>query len=533
MIRRRAGLAALAALPLGVLAIFFVLPLGGMLGRGLRPDGRLDLGGAWDVLTRPRIAKVLWFTLWSSTVATLITVLLGVPLAYTLYRLRFPGRTVLRALVIVPFVLPTVVVGIAFRTLLSASGPLGFLGLDGTRTAIVAVLVFFNIAVVVRTVGTAWDGLDRRPAEAAATLGAGPAQVFRTVTLPALRPAIASGAAVVFLFCATAFGSVLMLGGQRFATVETEIYLQTTQFLDLRAASVLSVLQVLVVVVLLFGTTRVGGGTVGRSPAAPRRPVRGDVPWLVLTGVVVAALVTPMVTLVVRSLQLRGSWSTAGYRRLGGVAGAALGNSLLTALAATAVSLVLALLIAVVITRPARTRGERRLFRLLDGLFTLPLGVSAVTIGFGFLITLDRPPLDLRSSALLVVIAQALVALPLVLRVIVPALRAIDDRRRQAAATLGAGPLRVFATVDLPIVGRPVLAATGFAFAVGLGEFGATSFLALPDRQTLPVLIYDTIGRPGAENFQLALAASVLLSAVTVAIMVAVEQLRVGSVGAF
>ena len=77
-----------------------------------------------------------------------------------------------------------------------------------------------------------------------------------------------------------------------------------------------------------------------------------------------------------------------------------------------------------------------------DGVFMLPLGVSAVTLGFGFLITLDEPPLDLRDSPLLVPIAQALVALPLVVRILAPVLGGVDDRLRQAAATLGASPWR-------------------------------------------------------------------------------------------
>jgi thiamine transport system permease protein len=170
---------------------------------------------------------------------------------------------------------------------------------------------------------------------------------------------------------------------------------------------------------------------------------------------------------------------------------------------------------------------------VLDALFMLPLGVSAVTIGFGFLITLDRPPLDLRNSSILVPVAQAMVALPLVVRTVAPVLRSIDDRQRQAAASLGAGPVRVLASVDLPLVWRPLLAATGLAFAVSLGEFGATSFLARPDFPTLPVVIFHLIGRPGTENFGMALAASVLLAAVTVAVMGLVERLRVGSVGAF
>ena len=98
-------------------------------------------------------------------------------------------------------------------------------------------------------------------------------------------------------------------------------------------------------------------------------------------------------------------------------------------------------------------------------------------------------------------IAQAMVALPLVVRTITPVLRSIEPRQRQVAASLGAAPWRVLATVDLPVAWRPLLAATGFAFAVSLGEFGATSFLAREDRPTLPVVIYRLIGQPGPANF--------------------------------
>src|SRR5512141_1211359 len=148
--RSGAGVAALAILPLAVLSVFFVLPVAGMVARGFAPDGRLDVAGVLEVLARPRVHRVLWFTLWSAGLATACTVLLGVPAAYVLYRLRFRGRGLLRAFVLMPFVMPTVVVGVAFRTLLASSGPLGGLGLDGTPAAIIAAMVFFNLAVVVR-----------------------------------------------------------------------------------------------------------------------------------------------------------------------------------------------------------------------------------------------------------------------------------------------------------------------------------------------------------------------------------------------
>ncbi len=281
MDRRRLGLtvptrarlvAVLAAVvPAAVLTVFVVVPLIGMLDLGLRPDGQLDLESVAATLTRPRVLEVLWFTAWSSAAATALTVVLGVPTAYALYCLRLPGRGFLRVLVTAPFVLPTVVVGVAFRGILAPSGPLGFLGLDGTATAIVLALVFFNVSLVVRAVGPWWARLDPRREQAAAALGASPLQVLRTVTLPALVPVVVSAATVVFLFCATAFGVVLTLGGSRYSTVETEIYFLTTRLLDLPAAAALSLLQLLVVVTLLALTAFTGRGRPShRALGAPR-----------------------------------------------------------------------------------------------------------------------------------------------------------------------------------------------------------------------------------------------------------------------
>ncbi|GAA3815963.1 iron ABC transporter permease [Nocardioides panacisoli] len=550
---RRLAYVVLAAFPLAVLAVFFLLPVGGMLQRGVWPDGRFDPGSVLEVLARPRTARVVWLTVWTSTLATALSIALGLPAAYVLHRLRFPGRSIVRALTLVPFVLPTVVVGVAIRQLVAPSGVLGFLGVDGTPPAIVFGLVFFNVAVVIRTVGAAWEGLDRRPGDAAAALGARPWQVFRTVTLPALRPALVAAASVVFLFCATAFGVVLVLGGAHYSTVETEIYYLTVDYLDLPAAAALSLVQLVAIVVLLVVAARlraVPDPTVRRSLAAPTRPGRADLPALVVTALVLVAVAAPIAALVVASFRVDGSWSLAAYRALrdSGHASAAdgaggglflvpvteaLSNSLAIAVDATWMSMLLGTTVAVLVTRRVRTRAGRITRGGFDALFMLPLGVSAVTLGFGFLITLDQPPVDLRSSPLLVPIAQALVALPIVVRTLVPVLGGVDDRQRQAAASLGAGPIRTLLTVDLPILWRPLLAAAGFAFAVSLGEFGATAFIVRPDTPTLPVFIFRLLEHPGPLNYETAMAGSVVLAVLTAAVILVVERLRVPLIGAW
>ena len=542
MSRRLLGLAALAAVPVLAMVAFFVVPVAAMVSLGLGADDASP-AGALEVLTRERTHRVVLFTLATAAAGTLLSVVLGLPAAHVLHRTALPLRGAVRAALLVPFVLPTVVVGVAFRQLLRDGGPLGALGLDGTPVAIVLGLVFFNVAVVIRVVGSAWESLDPRPAQAAATLGASPATVFRTITLPALRPAVVSAATVVFLFCATAFGIVLTLGGARYATVETEIWLLTTTLFDLQAAAALSLLQLVVVAVLLLAARRARTvAPTARRSTPPRRPGRADAVPLGATLLLLLYVALPVAALVGGSLRVDGRWSLANYTALTTTGDqqallvpvtAALLNSLRTAVDATWMALGTGLLVALVVTRRSRSATERRVRGVLDGFFMLPLGVSAVTLGFGFLVALDQPPLDLRDSPLLVPVAQALVALPLVVRTLVPVLAGIDDRQRQAAASLGAGPLRTLATVDVPVLWRPLLAGAGFAFAVSLGEFGATSFLARDDAPTLPVVIFRLLGHPGESNYGMALAASCVLAATTALVMLLVERLRVPSLGAF
>ena len=151
----------------------------------------------------------------------------------------------------------------------------------------------------------------------------------------------------------------------------------------------------------------------------------------------------------------------------------------------------------------------------LDALVMLPLAASAVMLGFGFVLAFDEPPLEFRRSAWLVPVAQALVAAPFVVRILAPSLRSIDERLREAAAVLGASPARVRREIDLPLVLRALGVAAGFAFAISLGEFGATVFVARADWPTVPVAIFRFLGRPGAVNAGQAAALSVVLMALT------------------
>ncbi len=523
---------ALAAVPLAYLGYFFVYPLVRIIGRGLAGGNAFG-----EVLTDGDLVGVAWFTLWQATLSTALTFVVALPGAYVIARYDFPGKRLVRALVTVPFVLPTVVVASAFLALLGPNGVAG-VRLDRTIWAILIAHVFYNYAVVVRTVGGLWAHLDPRLEEAARILGASRWQAFRSVTLPLLRPALAAASSIVFLFTFTSFGVVLLLGGARHATLEVEIYRQTTSFLNLGVAAALAVLQLLGVAAILFAYSRYQER---RSVQLNLRPVReaarrprGLRERCVVAGnlgVMALLLGTPLVVLAGRSFDTDGGPGLGFYRALsaaGGDAGQfvpateAIRNSVAFAVGATSLALVVGLAGAAVI---AHRRGG--LSRWFDALLMLPLGTSAVTIGFGFLIALDRP-VDLRTSILIIPIAHSLVAVPFVVRAVVPVMRSIRHHLREAAAVLGAPPDRVWREIDLPLISRAARVGAGFAFAVSLGEFGATAFIARPDAPTMPIAIFRFLGRPGAANFGRAMAMSTILMVVTAAVVLAIDRFRTG-----
>ncbi|WP_419841708.1 ABC transporter permease [Candidatus Poriferisodalis sp.] len=574
--RRRAvaafGWTAAAVPPIAFMAVFFAYPVLTVVA-----DGFAGLG---EVLGRPAIRGVLWFTVWQAVVSTVLTLAVGVPAAAAWARLRPRSRRIVRAVVTVPFVLPTVVVAGAFEAVFERFGLRGgALSLRHSVWAILAAHVFFNYAVVVRTVGSWWTGLDGRNVDAAAVLGATPLRAFRYVTWPLLRPAVAVAATVTFLFSFTSFGVILVLGGPARATVETEIYRYAITRLDFATASALALCQLAAVAALvaLAGVVERRRASVRRAPrsAAPQRH-RGVIAVNAALGLIL--LGAPLMSLVERAFATGDGYGVANFTALArrvqllpATALEALGHSLgFAAIAALIAAVVGALASSVIVggrtvgnrrlratapieacagetdeaesqagcyrsRRPRRALGRpsRRLRRrgglriVLDIGSTLPLGVSAVTVGLGMLLALDVPPLDFRTAWWIIPVAHALVGMPFVVRTLVPTLRSIDHRLREAASVLGATPLRARREVDVPIASRALAVGAAFAFAVSLGEFGATAFLPRrPDTLTAPLALYRLLGTPGAALRGQAMALAVVLMVVTAASVLVIEGMR-------
>ncbi|MCP3934081.1 MAG: iron ABC transporter permease [Actinomycetia bacterium] len=509
--------------------------------RGFSHDGGFDMSTTIDVLTSHRWWRVAWFTTWQAVVSTVATLAVGIPIAGVLARYDVPASRLVRALTTVPFVMPTIVIATAFIAVFDSLGPVGD-ALKNSAAAVILAHVYLNLAVVIRALADPWSRLDHSVEEAARTLGMGAIRTVMTVTLPRLRLAIGAAAAIVFLFTFTSFGIVLFLGGPTRTTLEVETYIQTTSYLQLDVASVLALTQISIVVATLATqrllTNRAATAQQMAAPAKLRRPISGprDVGLVLATvGAATVVLLAPMFVLVWRSVRLDGAFTLSNYARLWDTSTVMLATpaeAIWNSFSIAVVAMLLALTIGTLATIGV-AYGEGWIASILDTALMVPLGTSAATLGFGFLIALDEPPLDLRTSAALVPIAHALIGIPFVMRLLVPTVRSIDPKLRETALLLGQSRLQVWIRVDAPVVKRALFAAAGFAFAVSLGEFGATAFIARPDRPTIPTAIMRYLGRPGPTNVGQAMAMATILMVVTTVAVAAIETNRVNNTGDF
>lgn len=493
------------------LGVFAAIALAaGVLGPLLALALRTWDAGAGRTFLDPQVWGVVGRTTLQAAASTLGAVLLGAPAAWALARPELPLRRVWRALFVVPFVLPSLV---AATAVLAWVGPRGLLGIDLRDGWWVIILAhaFYNVGIVARIVGGHLEGAAPRLLEAAAALGASPWRRAWRVTLPTAAPALVASAALVYLFCFTSFGVILVLApAPTFATLEVEVYRRVARTFDLGGASALALLQLGLVLLLAQPYLR-AQARMARGVARVAAPARGALRWPALLAVAPAGLLValPLAALFALAAAPPGGASLSGAVRslttpsvVVGLTDAptALANSLRFGVAATVMALLLGGAVALAV--------ERGGWRWLDAFGLLPWAVSAVTLGLGLLLVAPA----LASGAWGVPLAHGLLATPLVARVGVAALAGVPRAWREAAATLGASPLRTLRRLDLPATRAAWASAAAFAFAASLGEFGAALLLRRPETTTLPVAIAERLGRPGAASYAEALALAALLA---------------------
>lgn len=462
-------------------------------------------------------AHLQWRVGWTllQALATCVACLvLGLPMAWVLARLDFAGRRLWQRALMLPFVVPTLVAALG---VLSLWGPRGWLGaplaqagwsLESSPWLLLLGNLFFNLSLVVRA---GMDGLAQVSAQRVAvarTLGATPWRVFWRVEWPVLVPWLVSALCLVFLYCFTGFGLALVLGGQRWATVEVEIYTLIAHELALGRAASLAVAMLALTGGVAWGYAWVERRLASSARITPvlRRPLQGLAAWawwglalstwLLLCGAPLLALLWQAVQAVLQ-----------------GQGGAVLGEAdtwlaLRNTLQFTAMALALATGLGLLHALAGHAlRRWPRLGLAWRASAYAPLVVSPVALAFGLLLLY---PQWLASLPLLVA-AYALLAYPFVAKALTGALDALPDAYAQAAATLGARPVRVWVRVTLPLVAPALRRGMAFAAATMLGEFAVSLLLSRPEWLTLTTLIYQRLGRPGSANMDAALVLSAML----------------------
>ncbi len=471
------------------------------------PIGRVVIQGI-GLSTNPAIG----FTILQALLSTLLAIVLALPIATLLYRREFFGSRVLQGIIAVPFLMPTIVVAIAlddyqrfFRDIFDVFTA----GLIGILVA----HVFLNMGLIIRAVGSRIASLDEHQIEAAKLDGADGLRLWREIIFPQLRSTIAASSVLVFLYSATSFGIIMLLGGGTIETIETEIFIEALRNLDIAEASRLAFAQTVITLAAFAVSIRLGNISIDSDSGMVSKLKISDIPLLVFSGVVVFALyLIPTSSIFIKAFSVDGVFGLQNFLNLAGTGTRDLlnisvleagGNSLRNMLIASIASM----LIAMAVARASRDR------QWLAIPFLLPLGISAVVIGLGYLVGFAGIPVlsELRASWLIVPLSQVVIALPLAIRLLQSAFGSIPRELTESAELDGAGDSQRLRLIELPLIAPAWRNVLAFVALISLGEFSAASFLATGDQATITTLLFRLASRPGGENFGMAMATSALI----------------------
>ncbi len=501
---RWAGLPYLAPIVVFVL-VFAIAPVAILFATGLERGG--GLGGFASVVTQAANLATVRNSLVQGALSAAVALALGYPAGVYLARYAWPGRSIVRALVLVPFLLPSLVVVLAvvdlFGTggLLSAAWPsLGWFG-HGVP-GIVAVNLVFNVPVVVLFTALGCESAPAALEESVAALGGSPARAYRDVWCGPSLAGAAAGALLTFLFSALAFAAPIVLcGSPRCYTLEAQVYSLDFSQLNSTAASLLALAMVLLLVLptvaYILVSRRLSGSGWPARRTRPRTREGGPVAIALaaVSAAVWAGIVIVLGAVLYRSVVPGGRegfgapWADLFSPRTADALGLSVlgvvGNTFGFALLASSVALVLALVAAVAL------RSRPRLGRPLAAYLFVPLLISPVLLAFS-LAQFWRPILGGETMVwILIAVSQATLALPFVMQSLEIPLFALPGTANESARALGASSWQAFWDADLPFASSGLLVAGLFAFAIGFGEFTATNFLVTTQYTTLSVAAYE------------------------------------------
>ena len=526
------------------LTIFFYVPLLTILKESFLRGDSFTLANYLDVLTKSVVVSSIQFTFIESILSTLASVILGLPIALILTKYRFKGKSVYESLLLVPFILPGMVVGLAFLLLFNPNGIIpSFFEIIGFRleqslwsfVGIIMAHAYYNSPLVAVMTTSVWRRVDPEIEEVAETLGAHGFKKFVKITMPLIMPGLLSSSLLTFIFSFSSFEVVLLLGNFRFRTIEVEIYHLFRNRLDFSGASSLATVQLIIIILLtwLYFTSIQKYTDIRKSGKVSKvfeEHLFKTSKKNLLLGIYLVFFsifqIFPLAMTLFYSVYdpVKDQFTLSGFSSvfstdynpyLGSSPISAPINTIIFSVITASISLLLGLI-------SAYATKEGGLLSLISNIAVfVPLATSRLTIGLGMILAFGSIGVLYQDTRPLIIASHIMIAYPFTTRSILNGLSKIDPYVIESAETLGAKPLKRFVKVDVPILSPSLAVATSLAFATSLGEFAATNILYRGNFPTLTVLIYVMLS---GRRFVSASAAAFILITMSFLVFLAIRK---------
>jgi thiamine transport system permease protein len=480
-----------AVIPIVLIFIFLLFPVVSVLVSSFYDGSKFTLEFLGTILRDKLYYGFFGFTFSQALLSTFITLLIGIPVGYIFGKYNFPGRKIAKAIFTVPFVLPTVLVGMGF---LSLFGENGFLG--SQFLSIVLAHAFFNIPLVVHYFSSYYRTFDQNIINAAKTMGSKGFHRFFRVFLPLFLPPILSASILTFIYCFMSYGIVTILSSS-YKTLEIQIY---SDYLFERAEGVGSALALIqlffiltiVIAYLLIMRFQTRRQIVSKTEIYPlekfkfnkllKKPNYIPLFLVFVTGLVFE--LAPIISIIIRSFldpktnQFSNNYLLLFNDILKPITHIAMGRAITNTLLFTLGSSLIAGLMAIITVSIIGIKQRRRSSVSLEVLSYLPIIISSVTLSIGIREIFYRFSLFNNFPWLFILVSQALLGYPFIMRALLNGINNIDQEIIDSAQTLGAKWWFRFRRIYFPLLLRSFIA--GFIFAIGLSlsEFTIVNFFS-------------------------------------------------------
>lgn len=496
----------------GLYSILILVPLWLAIDRLIWVAG-YDVLGWFESLNENFISNgVLEFTIWQATLSMVFTLVIGIPIAWQLGRYKWPFESLIRSLLTMPFVMPSIIAAMGFMHIIGQDG----LDIRSNPNTWFATLIiahaWFNIALVIRFCEPVLSTLDPNLEEQIRLLPAGKTRLGRIRNLwgPILIPSIAAAACMTFVFSFTSFALVrwITLGENTLESMMAELgssagisgYMVAKNEVILGA----SIIQFAILLFALWLMSTLQHKRQNTLPQSSKEIVKSGNKkgWFVILPAILFAIV-PLLTLVISSFRIRKTesgvseeyWSLEGWEYAFAATDSlpsawdALANSVGYAIVTLLIALPLGWILAQTINDIEKQ--NQKLGKFLDVFSMLPFAVSSVMIGLGVMLGMIKiNPGFFYKLWLTPVIAHVMITTPFVVRIILPALRSIDPSYDECARTLGISKIKRFFTIKVPLLRGSIIVSSIFIIAMSMGEFGASWVVTRnSDWTTLPIMI--------------------------------------------